>query len=101
MSKTPPQKDKKCYGIDLRSENKKHTFTLKYVIEFYKKHKETGIDKNFWTSPKFLDKLAGTPVLREQINKGLSETEIRKSWQSELSKYKIMRKKYLLYPDFE
>jgi uncharacterized protein YbbC (DUF1343 family) len=39
--------------------------------------------------------------LRLQILKGLSEEEIRETWQQELSEYKKLRKKYLLYPDFE
>ena len=31
---------------------------------------------------------------------GLTEEEIRASWQPELEQYKKMRKKYLLYPDY-
>ncbi|HEY0900075.1 MAG TPA: hypothetical protein VGD90_12125, partial [Sphingobacteriaceae bacterium] len=29
---------------------------------------------------------------------GKSESEIRQSWEPGLSQYKLMRKKYLLYP---
>lgn len=57
--------------------------------------------KNFFTSPSFFDQLAGTGELRKQLTAGLSGDEIRQSWQNELGAYKIMRKKYLLYPDFE
>jgi len=32
---------------------------------------------------------------------GKSEAEIRASWKPGLDAYKIVRKKYLLYPDFE
>jgi hypothetical protein len=32
---------------------------------------------------------------------GVSEADIRKSWQPGLATYKKMRKKYLLYADFE
>jgi uncharacterized protein YbbC (DUF1343 family) len=42
--------------------------------------------------------LAGTTLLKEQIEKGVSEEEIRKSWEPQLSQYKERRKKYLLYP---
>jgi uncharacterized protein YbbC (DUF1343 family) len=35
--------------------------------------------------------------LRKQIEAGKSEEEIRKSWEPALSRYKEMRKKYLLY----
>ena len=38
----------------------------------------------------------------ERLRKpGLTETEIRQSWQPALNDFKIIRKKYLLYPDFE
>ena len=54
----------------------------------------------FFVSPNFFDKLAGTTKLRKQIEEGVSEEEIRASWQADLEKYKVIRKKYLLYPDF-
>lgn len=49
----------------------------------------------------FFDKLAGTDELRKQIEAGKSEEEIRQSWQDDLLKFKEVRKKYLLYADFE
>ena len=57
-------------------------------------------DKEKFFSP-FFDKLAGTSALREQIIKGESEENIKKSWQPGINKFKKIRKKYLLYPDFE
>jgi uncharacterized protein YbbC (DUF1343 family) len=41
--------------------------------------------------------LAGTKKFKEQIIAGVSEEEIRKSWEPELSEFKKLRKKYLLY----
>jgi uncharacterized protein YbbC (DUF1343 family) len=35
-----------------------------------------------------------------QMRRGMSEEEIRKTWEPELSQFKKIRKKYLLYPDF-
>jgi len=46
-----------------------------------------------------IDKLAGTTLFKQQIIAGKSEAEIRKSWEPQLSVYKTMRKKYLLYPE--
>ncbi len=93
------QKGELCYGVDLRdvklSEEK---FSLKYLLGFYKKF--SSKDK-FFTNPDFFDKLAGTDELRKQIVAGWSEERIRKSWESDLNEYKKMRKKYLLYKDFE
>ncbi|MGJ1321779.1 exo-beta-N-acetylmuramidase NamZ family protein [Sphingobacterium faecium] len=87
------------YGIDLRSVvPSEHKFTLKYVLDFYKK---TPDKSTFFARPAFFDKLAGTDQLRLQILAGKSEQEIRASWAADLAAYKVMRKKYLLYPDFE
>ena len=43
------------------------------------------------------DRLAGTESLKQQIIAGKTEEEIRSSWEPSLSRYKLMRKKYLLY----
>jgi uncharacterized protein YbbC (DUF1343 family) len=45
--------------------------------------------------------LAGTNQLRKQIEKGVTEEEIRSSWQEDLKAFKNIRKKYLIYPDWE
>ncbi len=92
----PKYKDQKCYGTDFRELQRIPKFTISYVIEFYNK---SGRDENFFTS--YFNQLAGNMELIEQIKAGLSEEEIRISWLEELSKYKNLRKKYLLYPDFE
>ncbi len=49
----------------------------------------------------FFAKLAGNATLMEQIKKGVPEADIRQSWQLKLAAFKSIRKKYLLYPDFE
>ena len=46
-------------------------------------------------------KLAGNNELWQQIKEGKSERDIRKSWEPGLSEFKKIRKKYLLYEDFE
>ncbi|MDR0660448.1 MAG: DUF1343 domain-containing protein [Prevotellaceae bacterium] len=86
-----------CYGVVLRGlDPAKATFTLKYVLDAYHK-----VPDKFFTRPDFFDKLAGTDKLREQIIAGMTEEQIRDSWKEELAEYKAMRKKYLLYEDFE
>jgi uncharacterized protein YbbC (DUF1343 family) len=47
------------------------------------------------------DKLAGSDELRKQIIAGETEENIRKSWDADLQAFKLIRKKYILYPDFE
>ena len=55
--------------------------------------------KNFFNP--FFDKLAGTDELRKQLIEGKNETEIKATWQDGITAFKKIRKKYLLYPDFE
>jgi uncharacterized protein YbbC (DUF1343 family) len=49
----------------------------------------------------FFIKLSGTELLKKQITQGVKEQEIRKSWLPSLKQFKKIRKKYLLYADFE
>ena len=49
----------------------------------------------------FFEKLAGTAELRKQIESGMSEDAIRATWKKDIDAFKKIRKKYLLYPDFE
>lgn len=94
----PLQKDKECYGIDLREYPFEGGLTLRFFLDFYNK---AGKDQAFFFSrPQWFDLLAGTKELRYQIVRGLSEKEIRDSWKPGLDSYKQMRKKYLLYPDY-
>lgn len=105
MSETPLHMDKACYGLDLRKYNteklrEKGKINLAWLMEMYKAypHKEKFFDFTQSKQMGNFDKLAGTRNLKEQIIKGVSEDEIRKSWEPGLSAYKEMRKKYLLYP---
>jgi uncharacterized protein YbbC (DUF1343 family) len=41
----------------------------------------------------------GSGLFRQQIIDGVSEEEIRKTWEPGLSNYKKMRKKYVIYKD--
>lgn len=94
----PLNKNKKCYGIDLRKLEEAPKFTLKYFLEFYEKYENK---EDFLTRERWLNILAGTDDLIQQIREGKTEEEILKSWQPELNTFKKLRKKYLLYPDFE
>jgi uncharacterized protein YbbC (DUF1343 family) len=99
ITKDPKYKNEICYGIDLRKENwvehHPRRIELKWLVGFYKDLRDsTFMDKNFnWHS--------GNDDLQDQIKKGVSESEIRKSWQNDITAFKAIRKKYLLYNDFE
>lgn len=97
----PKLKGQVCYGF-LVADNAKealektgHHLQLKWIIEAYHlfPDKENFFDKHFTN-------LAGTDKLQQEIKDGWSEEKIRKSWQPGLKKFKQIRKKYLLYPDF-
>ncbi|MBT2556830.1 DUF1343 domain-containing protein [Hymenobacter sp. ISL-91] len=94
-STAPPQNGKRCYGQELKGVGEVG-FTLSYLIDYYKQ--STAKDK-FFTSG--FERLMGTADTRQQIIAGKSEAEIRASWEPKLGAYKVMRQKYLLYPDFE
>jgi uncharacterized protein YbbC (DUF1343 family) len=70
-------------------------FTLQYLIYAYQHSPEKETFFNLY----FLN-LSGSSTLQSQIKLGKPENEIRKSWQPALDEFKIIRKKYLLYPDF-
>lgn len=95
-STAPPQNGKLCYGQDLRQTGNDLGFTLRYLIDYYQQ--STAKDKFFG---KYFEQLTGTPTVRDMIVAGKSEQEIRAAWEPKLGQYKLMRKKYLLYPDFK
>ncbi len=101
FSASPPFMNETCFGRNLNSYADtivaSPKLELKWVIETYRHLHDKG---SFFNANMF-DKLAGTSELRKQIIAGMSEQEIRKSWKDDLDEYKKMRKKYLLYDDFE
>ncbi len=94
MAKYPKYEGKKCYGVDLRTSKRLNRLDLSYVIDAYKLWKEK---ESFFTN--YFNTLAGTDQLKKQIESGMSEKEIKETWQEGLDKYRILRKKYLLYQD--
>jgi uncharacterized protein YbbC (DUF1343 family) len=100
-----------CYGWNLSGKPPQVLLTvnkqiqLKYILEAYRLFPDK---ENFFIVPKSgnmenssIDRLAGNNDLWQQIKNGVSEKEIRKSWEPALSNYKKIRKKYLLYKDFD
>ena len=100
-AKNPKLKDTLCYGWNLSGtpgevlQQVNGRMQLKWLIQAYKLFP----DKNKFFRNSF-NRLAGNDVLMKQIIAGKTEEQIRKSWEPALSKYKAIRKKYLLYTDF-
>lgn len=100
VSDKPKFQDQKCYGYNLhefgnvvRGLKSIHIF---WVMNAY----NSAPDKSkFFTN--YFDKLAGNSTLKSQIIAGKTEEEIKKSWEEGITNFKVIRKKYLLYTDFE
>lgn len=91
-AKDPLYNGEECFGEDLTNYPKLKRLELKWLIKAYQ---NTSDKSKFFNS--FFTKLAGTKKLQQQIENGISENKIRKSWQQDLTIFKKKRLKYLLY----
>jgi uncharacterized protein YbbC (DUF1343 family) len=90
-AKYPKYKNKICFGEDLRTSENFNALDLSFLIKAYKQNSS----KEFFN--KFFTKLAGTEKLQQQIEQGVSQKEIQKSWKKGLDTFKEVRSKYLIY----
>ena len=110
-AKEPKLKNQLCYGWNVSGPAEEvlakvnNQIQLKYLLEAYRLFPDK---EKFFIMPRsgdqelsFFNKLAGNNHLMQQIKSGTPEPEIRKSWEPGISQFKKIRKKYLLYKDFE
>jgi uncharacterized protein YbbC (DUF1343 family) len=104
MAETPLHMNLTCYGLDLRTYDvnklrESGKINLQWIIELYQKYpfKEKFFDSSLSREMGTIERLVGVASFRQQIIDGVSEEEIRASWEPGLSQYKKMRTKYLLY----
>jgi uncharacterized protein YbbC (DUF1343 family) len=100
VNKNPLFMNKTCYGIDLRSKSiqelqQENHMNLQWLLEVYE---TMNPGESFFTD--YIDKLAGSDQLRKQILHGETKDQISKAWSADLEKFRQVRKKYLLYKDF-
>lgn len=94
----------KCYGWFINGTNEEilkiidGKIQLKYILDAYKLF--PGKD-SFFLKTNFINKLTGNNIFQQQVKQRKTEKEIKQSWQPGLIKFKAIRKKYLLYTDFE
>lgn len=93
-SKYPKEEGKTCFGEDLSTAPRTHEVSLKWLLKAY--HNCTDKSQFFKTAG--FTKHAGTKKLQQQIEAGLSEAEIKATWQADIEAFKRIREKYLLYP---
>lgn len=98
VSVNPPLKGLVCRGLDLSYLadsiliNKR--LYLQPLLDAYNHFRNK---EPFFTA--YFNRLAGGEILRKQIEAGMSEKEIRKSWQKDLTSFREIRKKYLIYSE--
>jgi uncharacterized protein YbbC (DUF1343 family) len=101
-ARNPPLLSQICYGFDLSNINAEKQLNNHLQFKWLIKAYVLFADKEkFFLTSNYFNKLAGTDILMQQIKDGKSENEIRKSWQPALNDFKKIRKKYLIYEDFE
>ncbi len=102
---------KLCYGWDFGGtaeevkQKVNNKIQLSWLLRAYQLYPAKDsfflIPKTGDPSKSFFNKLAGNSELAKQVKAGKTEAEIRKSWEPALTRFKEIRKRYLLYPDFE
>ncbi|MFO8054672.1 MAG: DUF1343 domain-containing protein [Bacteroidales bacterium] len=99
-SKNPKHKGEICHGWDLRDTalalREQKEIHLSWLIDSYEQLKK---DYSYFNH--FFYKLSGNNTLRKKIEAGWTEEKIRQSWEKDIEDFKKIRKRYLLYPDFE
>jgi uncharacterized protein YbbC (DUF1343 family) len=91
-AKYPLHQGKVCYGMDLTNSKILNGLDLSFLINAYQ---ATQNKTEFFNA--FFTKLAGSKKLQQQIETGLSETEIKATWHKGLETFRATRSKYLLY----
>ena len=98
-AKTPPQLDKVCHGVDLRTNPSIDEINAKgidfsYIIDAYN---NLNLGDHFFRNSFELE--AGQAYVRKMIKEGKSAEQIKAMWQDDVAKFKEQRKPYLLYPE--
>lgn len=91
-AKWPPYEDETCYGRSWIGDTPRYALTLEPLIDAYIKMEQEVFFNNYFK------RLIGNDMLAQQIAQGMSENEIRQTWEPALSAFKKIREKYLLYP---
>ena len=104
----PPFEGKLCVGKDLSftpyEEIWDRGIDLSYLIKAYSDVTSLHPELSFWGTEYnggryWIDYLFGTDSVRKQIEAEVSAEAIKASWQDDLSDFRVLRRKYLLYPE--
>lgn len=97
-AKTPPQMNKLCHGVDLRTVDDEDAIAqgvnLEYLIDAYN---DLGLGDKFFTS--FFELLMGRGDIRGMIESGMTADEIKATWADDVARFREQRRPYLLYAE--
>jgi uncharacterized protein YbbC (DUF1343 family) len=103
VAKNPPFVNQKCKGFRLKITEIDSLvlapgLNLKWLLNGYNNSPDK---KTFIPYKGSFYFICGNAKIRDMMVSGKSASAISQSWQNEVNKFKTVRKKYLLYPDFE
>jgi uncharacterized protein YbbC (DUF1343 family) len=101
-SKYPKWQDKTCQGYRFAGRTQGKELMLKgleLLATFYGQYQQSGETEPFFR--KGFQRWPGSNRLQQQVEAGESPENIWASWQEDVSAFKVVRQKYLLYQDFE
>lgn len=96
--KNPKHRGKRCFGERFDSDKLVKGFELSIFLQYFRLAERLGyslVDRK-----RTFELLIGNKRLLGQIERGDSEEVITKRWEKDLKKYRELRKKYLIYPDY-
>ncbi len=99
---SPIFQNEPCYGVKfINQTNGKETFLagLELLSNFYSEFKKANPNEEAILP--FFYKLTGTEMLAHQLESGKRPQEMYESWRPGVNSFLQIRKKYLLYPDFQ
>lgn len=102
-AKHPKHEGKTCQGYDLsktslQSLQKQTQLDLDLLLNFYQAA-PSSLQAQFFNKNNFFNKLAGTERVQAMIRAGTTAEALRASWEEDLEVYRVLRRKYLLYPE--
>jgi uncharacterized protein YbbC (DUF1343 family) len=101
-AKNPPLKGEVCKGFDVTnyadSIKLNGKLYLNFILDAYRYFPK---EESFFLENGFVNLLSGTASFKDGIVSGKTQAEFEQSWFDDINHFKKIRKKYLLYEDFE
>jgi uncharacterized protein YbbC (DUF1343 family) len=95
MATNPKFEGKTCYGIKIKITDPNKFESVKFGVKLL--YVLTKLYRNKIKFSDSFDRLAGSNVLRNQLQTKIEPKEVFASWQKELLKFNKKRNQYLLY----